>query len=73
MAGHNHAFLNQSTPFDGWPAFREYESSAAKGDGLDSDVASAMSVMTFEGADVVLIEEHYHLKSTNTWVTKRGL
>ena len=73
FAGHNHAYLNQSTPFDGWPAFREYESSAAKGDALDSDVASAMSVVTFEGAEVALIEEHFYVLSTGTWVTKRGV
>jgi hypothetical protein len=73
FAGHNHAFLNQSTPFDGWPAFREVEVSAAKGDALDSDVASAVSVVTFEGAEVSLIEWHYYQLAEGAWVTRRGV
>lgn len=71
FAGHNHAFLNQ-TPFDGW-AFREVETSAAKGDSIDSDVASAITVVTFDGTSVSLIEEHYYQYSINSWVTQRGL
>ncbi len=73
FAGHNHAYLNQSTPFDGWPAFREFETSAAKGDSLDNDVASAVTVVSFEGTAVTLIEEHYYSLAGRTWTTKRGV
>lgn len=73
IAGHNHLYLNQSTPFEGWPEFREVETSAAKGDGVDSDVASSVSVFTFEGTRVALIEEHSFRISTGEWSLKRGV
>jgi hypothetical protein len=71
-AGHNHLFLNQSTPFLGWPEFREVETAAAKGDGLDKGLASAFSVVEFEGAEVTLIEQYEYSTGTDTWKVTRG-
>jgi len=46
FAGHNHLFLNQSSPFgEGWPEFREVEFSATKGDGVDANEVSAVSMV----------------------------
>lgn len=73
VAGHNHLFLNQSTPFLDWPGFRELETSAAKGDGLDKDAASAFTVMSFEGARVSLVEEHSYSLSRSEWSVRAGL
>lgn len=72
-AGHNHLALNQSTPFLDWPGFREVEVSAAKGDGLDHDVASSFNVVTFEEATVRLIEQHAYTISTGAWAVRTGI
>jgi predicted MPP superfamily phosphohydrolase len=72
FAGHNHLNLNQSTPFLDWPAFREVETSAAKGDGLNADAASAFSVVTFEGAAVARIEQYEYSLSQGTWSLRVG-
>ena len=73
LAGHNHASLNQTSPFEGWPGFREVETSAAKGDALDSDAASACSVLTFEGSRVARIDQHVFSLSQRQWYTTSGL
>ena len=74
FAGHNHLFLNQTSPFgEVWPEFREVEFSATKGDGGDSSDASAVSIVTFLGTEVTLIEEHWYDKSVNEWQVRRGV
>jgi len=73
LAGHNHLFLNQSTPFLDWPQFREVETSAAKGDGVDADRASSFSVLTFEGSEVALIEQYAYSVSRGAWSRAVGV
>jgi len=72
VAGHNHVFQNDTVPFEGWPEFREVEVSAAKGDGIDSDVASSVTTFDFEGAEVALITEHFYSLSAKSWTTVEG-
>lgn len=59
LAGHNHVFQNVTVPFSGWAGFRQLEVSAAKGDGIDSDVASAFTTLDFDGPEIALITEHF--------------
>ena len=73
LAGHNHLFLNQSTPFLDWPAFREVETSAAKGDGLDKDQASSFSVLTFAGSELALIEQYSFSLARGAWSRAVGV
>jgi predicted MPP superfamily phosphohydrolase len=73
FAGHNHVFQNVTVPFADWPDFRQVEVSAAKGDGLDSDVASSVITVDFVGASVELITEHFYSISAGTWVVTPGL
>jgi predicted MPP superfamily phosphohydrolase len=72
FAGHNHLYLNQSTPFLDWPEFREVETSAAKGDGLDGDKASAFSLVSFEGAAVARIEQYEFSIAQGVWSVHVG-
>ena len=73
FAGHNHVFQNVTVPFDHWPDFRQVEVSAAKGDALDSDVASSVITVDFVGSRVDLITEHYYSISKGSWVVTPGL
>lgn len=72
IAGHIHLFVNDTVPFEGWPDFREVQASAAKGDGIDSDVASAFMVFDFIGTEVVKITDFYYTLSTATWTAVEG-
>jgi hypothetical protein len=72
VAGHNHVFINDTVPFESWPDFREVEVSAAKGDGLDSDVASSIITFDFDGAEVAQITKHYYSISEKAWTTEVG-
>jgi hypothetical protein len=72
FAGHTHLYVNGTTPFDDWPAFRVFETSAAKGDGIDSAVASAVTTVDFVGGDVAAVTEHFYNLTSGSWVVVEG-
>jgi len=72
FAGHIHLFINDTVPFEGWQEFREVQVSAAKGDGIDSDVASAFMVVDFLGTNVTTITDAYYTISTAQWTFVEG-
>ena len=56
-----------------WPAFRELETSAAKGDGINTDAASALTVIDFDGAHIARVERQWYRVSAGEWVVEEGL
>jgi hypothetical protein len=72
FAGHLHVFDNVTVPFSQWPEFRELETSAAKGDALNTDVASSVTVVEFAGVDVDVIEMHSFSLSSGSWTIRKG-
>ena len=72
VAGHIHLFVNDTVPFEGWPDFREVQVSAAKGDGINSDEASAFMVFDFVGTAVTKITDYYYTISAGTWTAVEG-
>ena len=75
LAGHIHLFANDSGDVwggDAWPAFRELETSAAKGDGVDADAASAFTVVDFAGARVAHVQRQWFRVSEGAWVVEDG-
>ena len=72
FSGHLHVFDNVTVPFSEWPEFRELETSAAKGDALNKDVASSVMVVEFAGVEVDSIEMHSFSLSSETWTVRKG-
>ena len=72
VAGHIHLYENDTVPFEGWSDFREVQVSAAKGDGINKDIASSFMVFDFVGVKLSKISEFSFTISSATWTVVEG-
>lgn len=70
FTGHTHIYTGPERPFLNWPTFKQFETSASKGDALfPENVTSSITIVTLDGpiSAPVAIIEHYRNSVTGLW------